>query len=347
MSDTVTIGVIGAGGIFRDRHFPALTDMDDVRVVAVANRSTESAHQISEEFDLDAEVGDDPDEILRRDDIDAVMVGTWPYKHHPFAMEALDQGKHVFVQARMATSLSEAKEMDARSGETDLVTQICPSPMGMEGDAVVRDLIESGYLGELYLVRGHHVGGGRIDPTAPIHWRDVERYQGVNALAVGILMERLHRWVGHAQRVTALTDTQIEERPSRDGEGTVPVDLPDIVTVNCTFENGATGSFDFSNVAAHGPSSQVEMYGSEGTLVYDLEDDRLYGGAPGEEELSEIPIPEEEAREWTVEADFVDAVRHGGSPRTTFREGVKYMEFSEAVCRSAETGGEIELPLRS
>jgi predicted dehydrogenase len=89
------------------------------------------------------------------------------------------------------------------------------------------------------------------------------------------------------------------------------------------------------------------MYGGEGTLVYDFDDDTLYGGSPGDDELSEIPIPEEEAYEWTVEADFVDAIRNGGSPRTTFREGVKYMEFSEAVCRSAETGGKIELPLRT
>ena len=347
MSETVTIGVIGAGGIFRNRHFPALSGMENVQIVAIANQSTESAREISDEFDLGAEVGADPDEVLQRDDIDAVMVGTWPYKHHPFAMEALDQGKHVFVQARMAASLSEAKEMYARSEETDLVTQVCPSPMGMKGDTVVQSLLEDGYLGELYLVRGTHVGGRRIDPSDPIHWRDIERYQGVNVLAVGILMERLHRWVGHAQTVSGLTDIQINERPARDGEGTVPVDLPDIVTVNCEFENGATGSFDFSNIAAHGPTSQVELYGSEGTLVYDFDEDALYGGSPDDGELSEIPIPEKDAYEWTVEADFVDAIRNGGSPRTTFREGVRYMEFNEAVCRSAETGEKIELPLRT
>jgi predicted dehydrogenase len=347
MAETVTIGVIGAGGIFRDRHFPALSGMEDVEVVAVANRSTESAREVVDEFDLGADVGDDPGSVLRREDVDAVMVGTWPYKHHPFAVEALERGKHVFVQARMATSLAEAKEMYARAEETDLVTQICPSPMGMRGDSVVRDLLADGYLGEPYLVRGHNVGGGRIDPTDPIHWRDVERYQGVNALSVGILMERLHRWLGHANSVSARTATEIEQRPSRDGDGTVPVDLPDVVTVNCEFENGATGSLDFSNVAAHGPASRVELYGSEGTLVYNFDEDTLRGGAPDDDGLSEIPIPEEDAREWTVEADFVDAIRNGGSPRTTFREGVKYMEFSEAVCRSAETGGRVDLPLRT
>lgn len=347
MNEKVTLGVIGAGGIFRKRHFPALTNMKNVEVVAIANQSMESAQEIRDEFNLGADVGDDPIAVIRRDDIDAVMIGTWPYKHHSFVMQALDEGKHVFVQARMATTLSEAKEMYARSEETDRVAQICPSPMGMNGDKVVQDLIEDGSLGELYFVRGAQIGGRRGDPTDPISWRDLERYQGVNALSVGILMERLHRWVGHARTVSAVTDTKIRARPSGTGDGSVPVELPDIVTVNCEFENGAIGSFDFSNITAHGPRSQLEIYGSQGTLVYDFDEDIIYTGAPSDDELSRVPTPDADTSEWTVEADFVEAIRNGGSPRTTFLEGVKYMEFSEAVCRSVETKGQIELPLRT
>jgi len=347
VSQTLTIGIVGAGGIFRRRHLPALTDMDDIEIAAIANRSVESARAISDEFDLCADALDDPDAMLRDDAVDAVMIGTWPYRHHPLTMAALDRGKHVFVQARMAATLSEAKEMYARSEETDLVTQVCPSPFGMAGDTVVRELIDDGYLGDCYLVRGTVTGGDRIDPDAPIHWRDLERYQGINALAVGILIERLHRWIGRARTVSAVTATHIDERPSRVGEGTVPVDLPDVAAVHCEFENGATGSFDFSNVSAHAPTDQVELYGSDGTIVYDIEDDRLFAGSPEDSDVHEIEISDEDRCEWTVEADFVDAIRTGGQPRTTFREGIEYMTFSEAVCRSAQTGGTVELPLRT
>ena len=41
----------------------------------------------------------DPHALISRGDVDAVMVGTWPYKHAPFALEALEAGKHAFVQA--------------------------------------------------------------------------------------------------------------------------------------------------------------------------------------------------------------------------------------------------------
>jgi predicted dehydrogenase len=346
MTDTVRIGVIGAGGIFRHRHFPALTDFDDAEVVAVANRSTESAREICAEFGIDADCGDDPHAVIEREDVDAVMVGTYPHKHAPYGIEALDAGKHTFVQARMATSLDEAKALYANGAETGLVTQICPSPMALSADAYVRELIESGEIGDVEYVRAH-VTGDR-DADDPLGWRDVGRFQGVNALTVGILVERLHRWVGRAETVSALTETIVEERPLPGGEGTGRVELPDVVSVQCRLRNGAIASYDFAERAAHSPPNRVEIYGSEGTLRYDLDDDTLSVAGSGEEDLSERSIPEDERVEWTVERDFVDACKAGeGSPRTTFREGVDYMEFSEAVMRSAETGGQVRLPLRT
>jgi predicted dehydrogenase len=346
MVETVRIGIIGAGSIFESRHFPSLADIDGVEVVAIANRTTESARASSEQFDLGAETLDSPEAVISRADVDAIMIGTWPYKHHEYALAAMEAGKHVFVQARMARSLAEAKEMAARSEETDLVTQICPSPLGMRGDEQVQSLIDGGFLGDLRFVRANVTSGRRADPNDPIHWRDVERYQGLNALAVGILVERLHRWVGQARSVSARAATNIARRPSADGGETEPVDLPDVVSVHCSLQDGAVGSFDFSTVTPHSPANLVELYGSDGTIRYDLDEDTLYTGTRNGT-FSKEEIPEEVAVEWTVEDDFVDAIRHGGSPRTTFREGVQYMEFSEAVFRSVESGGRVRLPLRT
>ena len=71
------------------------------------------------------------------------------------------------------------------------------------------------------------------------------------------------------------------------------------------------------------------------------------GDAPGPAtDLAEIPIPAEKARSWQVEADFIAAIRDGRSIElTSFEAGVAYMEFTEAVARSAETGDLVALPL--
>src|SRR5205814_5115320 len=95
------------------------------------------------------------------------------------------------------------------------------------------------------------------------------------------------------------------------------------------------------------------LYGTEGVLHYDLQTDRIRGASlrhgmkTGKaEELSEIPIPPEKAGGWRVEEEFVEAIRTGAPVRfTDFATGVAYMEFTEAVARSARSSGAVELPL--
>ena len=50
-------------------------------------------------------------QLLDDPDIDAVVIGTWPYMHHPVTLQALEKGKHVLTEARMAMSADEAREM--------------------------------------------------------------------------------------------------------------------------------------------------------------------------------------------------------------------------------------------
>ena len=80
--------------------------------------------------------------------------------------------------------------------------------------------------------------------------------------------------------------------------------------------------------------------GSEGTLRYSMASgDRLEGARRGEPCLREIPVPAEEAGGWRVEAEFVGAIRGDEPVRfTDFATGVRYMEFTEAVARSAREG---------
>ena len=57
-------------------------------------------------------------------------------------------------------------------------------------------------------------------------------------------------------------------------------------------------------------------------------------------------MPLEEQGGWRVEADFVDAIRDGKPvTHTSFEEGAKYMEFTEAVNVSVAEGRRVELPL--
>lgn len=346
MASKVRIGVIGAGGIFRSRHFPSLAKIDEAEIVAICNRSTESAAKIADEFNLTVDTTTDPNEVINRDDIDAVMIGTWPYKHCPLTLAALEAGKHVFVQARMAMNLREAKQMYSAALETGLVTQICPAG-AWKGQWLLRRLVDEDYCGKIYNVYVRDMVRDHLDPDVPLHWRDIDRYSGLNALAMGITMERIFRIVGYLSTVTAHSETFIQERKLPDGSGTGPVERPDTIHVIGKLENGAEGAFIFSSMNRHTPiRTQIEIYGNEGTLIYDMAD-TILGSKAGDDGLEPIPIPEDEAAAWTTEVDFINAINGGPQGDTSFYEGLRYMEFTEAVARSAQLGQTMRLPLVS
>src|SRR2546421_8495696 len=109
-ANKLRIGIIGAGGIVRSRHLPALRGIEGVEVIAVCNRSRESGAAVAREFAI-PEVMTDWRALVARDNLQAIFVGTWPYTHAEMSIAALDAGKHVFCQARMARNLAEAREM--------------------------------------------------------------------------------------------------------------------------------------------------------------------------------------------------------------------------------------------
>ncbi len=81
-------------------------------------------------------------ELFGMADLDIVWIGTPPYMHSAITVSALEAGKHVFCQARMAMDLAEAEEMLAASHRfPELVTMLCPPPHGMRGDLLVQKLL--------------------------------------------------------------------------------------------------------------------------------------------------------------------------------------------------------------
>src|SRR5438105_9900085 len=105
------IGVVGAGNIGRQRHMPALKKRPDVEVVAVSNSTYESGEQFVNEFCPSATPMRNWADLLALPDLDIIWIGTPPYMHSAVTISALEAGKHVFCQARMAMDLMEGEEL--------------------------------------------------------------------------------------------------------------------------------------------------------------------------------------------------------------------------------------------
>ena len=91
--------------------------------------------------------------------------------------------------------------------------------------------------------------------------------------------------------------------------------------------------------------NQIWMYGTEGTIHVDQQQN-VFAGRRSDTQLAEIPNPAEGQAHYRVEEEFANAIR--GQEQITmvpFETGVHYMEWTEAVIRSAQTGQAISLPL--
>jgi len=342
MHSKLRIGIVGAGGIVLHRHLPALLAMPDVEIVAVSNSTYASSERFCREHLPHATPLKNWAELVSLRELDIVWIGATPYMHSSVSVSALEAGRHVFCQARMAMNLEEAKEMQvAARKRPHLVAMLCPPPQGLRGDVFMRKLLEDRLIGRPHHVRLQSFSPVYLDAAAPAHWRQRIEFGGVNVLTLGIYVEVLQRWLGPIRAVTARSKIVHRMRDHYE------VRVPDMVTVLAEFENGAEGVLEFSGVAAFAPADQLEIYGDGGTLRYDFSNDTISAGCVGDVAAQTLDVPPEMERTWTVEKDFIAAVKAPTRPRPhpTFEDGVAYMRVVQAVADSIASQRRVEIAL--
>jgi len=334
------IGIVGAGTVVKTRHLPALKNIPDVEVVAICNSTYESSEKFCAEYASEATPFGNWAELVADPEIDIIWIGTPPYLHATITVSALEAGKHVFSQARMAMNLPEAEEMFAAAQRNPhLVTMVCPPPHGLRGNLFIQKLLAENYLGHPHHLRLQSLSDVFLDPDAPPHWRQRDELSGLNILTLGIYAEVVQRWFGPITEVFAHQKTIHLIRQGYE------IRIPDLVLVLCKFENGMAGVMEFSGVACFEKSDLLQVFGNEGTLAYDFANDEIRGGRVGEKGVAKLQIPPGLEQNWSVEEDFIAAVRSPGSiqPQPNFAQGVRYMRVVQAVADSVVQQREIRI----
>jgi predicted dehydrogenase len=257
---------------------------------------------------------------------------------------ALNAGKHVMCEARIAMDAKQARLMrDTALAYPQLVAQVVPAPFTLKVDRTIQRLIADGFTGRLLVVE-LRVGGTFLNADAPLSWRQQAELSGYNVMALGIWYESLMRWFGPATRLVAMGKVNVPLR--KDSTGVMrAVRIPDHMDVIADLACGAQLHIQMSAVTGLAGGPEVFLFGSGGTLR--VVGDKLFGGKKGEQQLSEIPIPAQEAGGWRVEEEFINAIR-GKEPitHTRFEDGVRYMDFTEAVGQSIAANGQpVDLPM--
>jgi len=338
------IGIIGAGGIVGSVHIPGFRRIPECEIVAVANRSLESSQRAAAEFSIPRPYAD-WEQLLEDDSLDAVLIGTWPYMHRPITLAALDRGLHVLCQARMANTAAEAHEMlTASRRRANLVCQLVPTSGSYRIDRALQRLLAEGYVGDVLSVEVQMLQRGFADFGGELDWRHDREFSGINVLNVGGTYESVMRWLGPGNRVMATTKIHVPTRRDEQGQSRAAT-IPDHVEVLYELANGAPVHMKFSETTGLSSGNQIWIFGSEGTIHVD-DDQNILVGRRGDRELAPLANPREGQAFHRVEEEFVNAIRGLEQvSMTTFETGVRYMEWTQAVHRSAAAGTVVTLPL--
>ena len=352
----IRVGLIGAGANTTTLHIPGFQAQKGVEVAAVANRSLASGRKVADAFNI-PRVAEHWTAIIDDEDIDAVCIGTWPYMHATLTIAALEAGKHVLCEARMAMNAAEAQAMlDVSRWHPALVVQIVPSPMTLPFDRTIVEMVSDGFIGDLIAIDARISDGDFPAWDSPMHWREDRSVSGNNIMSMGIWYEAILRWFGPARSVQALGQNVVRHR--LDGQGRRrAMSIPDYVEIICEMEQGGYLRLGISNVSGHLPPVEVYICGTEGTLrlhstpaarspVRSPDVMVLEAGRRGEPGLSRVKIPKRKQGGWRVEEEFINAIR-GVEPvtHTDFASAAAYMEWTDAVTQAMRTGTRVALPL--
>lgn len=157
------IGVIGTGAIGQD-HIRRITNtLSGGKIVAVTDVNKEQAKAIVNTLNLDATIYEDGHELIKADNVDAIVVTSWGPTHEEFVLAAIAAGKPVFCEKPLATTAEGCRRIvDAEIAHGKSLVQVGYMRRYDTGYRALKKVIESGQIGETLMVHCAH-----RNPTVP------------------------------------------------------------------------------------------------------------------------------------------------------------------------------------
>jgi len=355
---TLNFAIVGTGGITLQNHLPGLAMCGDVKVTALCDTNPATLEAARQQTGVQT-CSVNYEDIVRRDDVHAVIIATPNFTHAPIALAAIAAGKHVLCEKPIAMNYPEARSMAEAADRAGVRHMTAFTYRFVPAMRYLGYLIARGDLGQPY-----HFRSCRLQDwgTRPLGWRMVKKLAGTGELG-DMLSHRINfaqYLVGPMRRLVANVKNLTPVR------GGLPNDTEDWVAILADFQNGATGVLESSKLASGRNESwrsldYVELNGSEGTFEFTTGkwNELIFGkvGGPG---LAPLAVPREF---WTWPGsprdpgtgdplvtfrydqafEFVDAIRSQRPCVPSFEEGADVIRVMDAALESSESGKWIDL----
>ena len=332
------IGIIGTD-LGRTMHIPGLQMLPQVAVVAVCTSEADQAHAVALRHHV-PQYFDDHRQMIRKAELDAVVIAGPPAIHHSVGIAAAELGLHILCEKPMARNAAEARDMLRLVKEVGIHHAVNFRARFTPARARIKTLVDQGYLGQLQSVSitvyRTPLAERRIQPSGLSD--DCERTAGALHAIGSDYVDSLRWWFGDIHAVAGITTAG-----SHASKGADPNSANFAIVLE--FAGGATGSIHVSATSPVHLGEEIIAIGTDGILALQA-DGRLFGTRRADQQITELPVEDAAGgvlgsahprlRPFLLLAgDWVSEIltgQRGIAP--SFEDGMKVQEVVDAVERS-------------
>ena len=354
-SAQLRVGIIGCGSVARISHIRWYAANPQVASICIADPLSEQRAYCTERWPVKAEY-DDAEEMLEREDLDAVSVCSHVQSHRDHAVAAAESGVGaILCEKPMAPSLAECDDIIRACERNGVMLGIGFMKRSNPGHVTIARLLSEGEIGEVRLAWIYWGFGGGAFGRGAIA-ADRERWNEVPGPIRGRLVEHGGMVLDHGVHYADVFRWWLGDAVS------VQATISPSVLATVTFHSGAMGVFaDVHNVPDLCPTGEGGyLVGSGGTLRFDMPSWLSYEGAririaKGDVVRTVSPFLGDSWLDRTIDFteymfkceidDFVRRVLDGEPPRVSGADGRAAVEIVLGMFKSAAEGRTIPLPL--
>ncbi len=358
---TLGVAIIGSGGIALQNHLPGFALCPDTKVVALCDTNPATLEKASAATGIKVTFTEWRD-VLKRDDVHAVVIATPNAFHAAIAVAAAAAGKHILSEKPIAMDYAEALRMLAAVNQANVRHMTAFTYRFVPAMRYMHQLVSRGDIGTPY-----HFRAARFQDWADrdLGWRQEKRLAGTGEIG-DMLSHRIdygHLLIGPIARLVARTRRFVDDRKGH------PSDLEDWVSVIADFEgqNRASGVFESTKLASGRGEGLYgldlcEVNGSGGTIAYTTQKPlELQIGKLGAKDLSTVAVPKEflvypgsprdphdgdpvKTFRYDQNVEFIAAIREERPCKPSFADGAKAQAVMDAIVRSDAEGAWVDVP---
>lgn len=341
MSRKMRFAVIGAG-VIAPSHAKAIAGNSEAELVAVADVELDKANKLAENFSIPY-VYQDYQELLKRDDIDAVTVAVPSGYHAEIVIAASEAGKHVLCEKPLDITADSMTRMITASRKAGVKLGCVFQRRVTEASIVAKQAIEAGKLGKLVLGDAYQKSYRSPQYYKSAGWRGTWAIDGGGALMnQGVHGIDLIQWLmGDVHSVFAYSSALVRE-----------IEVEDTAVAVVKYKNGAFGVIQGTTSVYPGQETRFELHGEKGTIIFDDSGFKQWKFADHEEEMPQV-VPRVSASNdptqiandghFILVNDLIQAIREDRDPLVPGEEGRKAVDLIHAIYESARTGKEVIL----